>query len=40
MQELTMDEIEQVSGGWVPLAIFAGRVAFGWASAALINKAW
>ncbi|MEC4727859.1 class IIb bacteriocin, lactobin A/cerein 7B family [Shewanella sp. D64] len=40
MQELTMNEIEQVNGGWIPVAIFAGRVALGWASSTLYNDAW
>jgi lactobin A/cerein 7B family class IIb bacteriocin len=39
MKELTQKEIQQVNGGWVPLAIFAGRVAIGWASSVLYNKA-
>lgn len=39
MQELTQREIQEVNGGWVPVAIFVGRVAIGWASAALYNKA-
>ncbi len=40
MKELTLKEIEQVNGGWIPLAIFAGRVAVGWAGAVLYNRAW
>ncbi|MCG9740281.1 class IIb bacteriocin, lactobin A/cerein 7B family [Shewanella insulae] len=39
IEELTLNEIEQVHGGWVPVVMFVGRVALGWASAALYNKA-
>lgn len=40
MRELNVNEIKEVQGGVAPLVVFAARVAIGWASSALYNKAY